>query len=239
MAPYALVQSDLVEATTNLRLQGPTGADTFVPDELAGAYTFVPDGPLASDSDGFLHVPLASDSDSGAMAPVQPPAPPPPPPPPVPLTHEQAQIEVAQSDQHALALTLVRLNLACMSPYAFAAYFGAVRADTPYGSRLWEGMQALLFEHVRRGGRGAPPSGTVFQAGWFTAPAPGYFSAHAAQQPLDAAEVHTAFRYPAFFVVSAGAIRMWCQHILALRTRGWWVDRSRCQFIDFTIFVPM
>ena len=140
------------------------------------------------------------------------------------------------SDQGVMRRTLTMLNLVGMSEYEFVAFFGSVSHEYPLGNRLWDGMAALLVEFVRRGGRESPRGYNGFQRGFFTASEP--FSSLGAMQPLDSTLYRPGAQYPAFFYINDdGAVRMWCQHILARQSRGWQVHVSRIQLMAGRLWI--
>ena len=119
-------------------------------------------------------------------------------------------------------------------PVAFEAYFGPVTRDNAYGEFLWQGMRAHLREFRASGCRGSPAlSNGPLLLGWFACPKP--FGRHGAG--LSVQLRGSGHWCPAVFTMEGfdqqrQLLAMWCQNILAMRSRLWWVHISRVRFTD-------
>jgi len=141
----------------------------------------------------------------------------------------------AKSDPIQLSRTLDILNLRGTNVGLFEKYFGVVVQEFMYGSDVWRGMRRHLREYRARGGRGSPAHfDGPFAPGWFRAPEP--FGQLAARKST---EEHgsSVYMYPAIIAIGprdqwGEFVPMWCQHILHIRSRVWYVHVSRIVFVQ-------
>ena len=117
---------------------------------------------------------------------------------------------------------------------SYVRRFGLVSPESPYGSRVWAGIQEELSLWrqfpTRRSPEHAFP-GFRLQAGWFNCPRP--FSRRQAAGHISMDDPGEQRWYPAAFIIHDEIYYMWCLAIVIGRSQYWVVDSSRVWLTDY------